>query len=256
MNILLKLFAFSIIFIFILLHLLGVKFDRLFWNTFLQGLIPNLFALSIAVLVIQQLEKKERKLKIQKINKNQSEFIMLQISLLCMDIMDYLGIESPDKYKPEIGYSEKYNKIVMQDFITHHKNGTIEKTVYEKLFNSSKSEVFISEFNNILEKRSEVIRKNMKKINPYPEPNFIRIFSEDIYSCMGYFSAFGKLIDEKNRIKNDSKFEDSPEVFDKGMSLILNLTYQEKPKELLTEILNNIIEINERAKNNELFLMI
>jgi hypothetical protein len=220
---------------------IGGSFDKTFWLNFLPGLMENLAALAVAILVIERILAKGRFDKLAQANATQSKFIFLLSNRLAYLLLNFLGLANQNEISndAELNFQFAYDRLKGVDLAT---------TFYAKLVKSEDKQTFIEGFVKILREQHEGIWKAFDKIYPRPDPNL-----KSMHSSFGIGMVDALAIIPKSYKDANQEVREEDRLKPEHLDLLIKIGYPPIRQEL-QNIQEAIIELSEKASENKLFI--
>lgn len=220
---------------------IGGSFDKTFWLNFLPGLMENLGALAVAILVIERILAKGRFDKLAQANATQSKFIFLLSNRLAYLLLNFLGLANQNEISndAELNFQFAYDRLKGVDLAT---------TFYDKLVKSEDKQTFIEGFVKILREQHEGIWKALDKIYPRPDPNL-----KSMHSSFGIGMVDALAIIPKSYKDANQEVREEDRLKPEHLDLLIKIGYPPILQEL-QNIQEAIIELSEKASENKLFI--
>lgn len=167
--------------------LLGGTFDRIFWLSFIPGLMGNLAIAAVAIFVIDSLFKRERWQKLEQINAKQSAFVLFLSNRSAYWLLEYLGQTNEEEIKQD--------KTMNFEFaIAKIRNTDLAQIFYEKLQGAADREAFVAGFAKNVSDSSQGISKALETIYPHPDPE-IKALADDLMHSSGALEALKGILE-------------------------------------------------------------
>lgn len=241
-NVFAAIFVFSIVVIVAFIGL-GGSFNTQFWITFLPGLMGNLAALAIAILVVDRIFKKERLDKLEQTNAGQSSFVLLINNRLAFKLLEHLGLAASE----EVANDSALNF----DFALERlKTIDLPATFYAKLMESDNKEAFADGFEKILSRETGGISKALDNVYPRPDPT-LKLAQDEMLSSIGSLSALVMLCQSYREANAQLIVED--QLKPEHLNLLIKLGYS-RIAAGLQGVQDSVINLSNRAKANKLYL--
>jgi hypothetical protein len=222
---------------------IGGSFDRNFWLSFLPGLMENLAALAVAVLLIDSIFKRERLAKLGQTNAGQSRFVLFLNNRFAYHLLEHLELANEEEFHKDAELNFEFAR-------DRFKNANLAEIFYQKLMESKNKEDFVDGFEKILSRETEGISKALEKLYPRPDPT-IKQNVDDMNFSIGAVGVLKTLI-ASFRGANEQVDEDK-QMMPEHLDLLIKIAYGHIAIEL-QKIQNAIVQLSEKAEGNELFM--
>lgn len=215
--------------------------------------MSTVIGVAITVLLIDSLLKKRKEASLQRINKLNSDFIKLFIDHFMYRILSKFDLIDIKKHLGEnVDFSNAYG-----EFKKHEKREKILSSLSDKIVRLDEASYsFIKDLIADLKKPIEGLIKNLKDdIKPYPDPGIIDSLHEILY-CFEVLDANNMLKDiylHKMPAETKNKEKDK---FEPGFKVLLGHVFEIQCSSKVSKMLEDLIEIRDRAYNNRLHFYI
>jgi len=222
---------------------IGGSFDINYWLSFLPGLMENLVALAAAVFIIDRIRESQRLEKLKLTNVVQSQGILFLSNRFAFHLLEQLGLAT----KEEFGKDSEMN---FEFALDRFKSIDLGEVFYKNLMESKNREKFAEDFEKTLSRDTDNISKALGRVYLRPDPT-IEQDVLDMNSSAGFLAALKSLI-EAFRKANEQIGVDE-QIKPEHLDLLIKIGYPPIRRELLNTQ-RAIIELSEKATNNELFV--